>query len=46
MVMAVAWWWGTGCGDDDDDVGLVAELRRCGWWRWCVVVQGEASVWW
>ncbi|GJW18606.1 hypothetical protein Tco_0026042 [Tanacetum coccineum] len=36
MVMAVTWWWGAGCGDDGYDVGLVAEMRRWGWWRWCV----------
>nr|GEZ06222.1 hypothetical protein [Tanacetum cinerariifolium] len=40
MVMAVAWWWGAGCGDDGDDVGLVAEMSRWGWWRWCVAVGG------
>ncbi|GJU39373.1 hypothetical protein Tco_1192330 [Tanacetum coccineum] len=44
--MSLAWWWGAGCGDDGDDVGLVAEMRRWGWWRWCVAVGGEASVWW
>ncbi|GKG63902.1 hypothetical protein Tco_0647269, partial [Tanacetum coccineum] len=33
-------------GDDGDDMGLVTKMRRRGWWRWCMAVGDEASVWW
>nr|GEY00566.1 hypothetical protein [Tanacetum cinerariifolium] len=30
-----------GCGDDGDDLGLVAEMRRWGWLRWSIAKGGD-----